>query len=237
MYTFLKGLFWLVASLLLAFYGVSNIAANIEFNRLCETLHSTELAPSAPPAVWIGVVFILMSVIFVILAGRNIVSGVKQWKVDAATSLHGVKLIGIVAETRGARGSSDGNPFQIVDVGVLQPDNSILHFHTPLRIGEQYDVGDFIHVKQYQNDINVLHLAESNEIPADTVRLLKYYPKFWSLGYVGDYFISGHTITGVSTIKINDKRYNTQFDYDKAIEDGFYSGDSGMYYTEKSTSV
>ncbi len=242
MYKLLEGLGFLFCSILAALYGINIIAANITFDRLCGTLASGGIppaadippVPAAPPPLWLGIVFVIGAIVFLVLAVRSIIAGAKQWKVDVATSLHGVQLIGIVAESKSVRGSSEGGLFQVADIGVLQADNSILHFHTPLRIGEQYDIGDFLYVKQYKDDINVVRLVEPTDIPAETSRILKYYPKFWNLGYVGDYFINGHVIAGMTTIKINDKRYNAQFDYDKAVESGVYEGDSGMYYKEDS---
>lgn len=234
MYKLLAGLGFLFCCIWAAVYGINIIDANIAFDMLCGTRAPGEIAPVAPPSMWLGIVFVIGAIVFLVLAVRSIIAGAKQWKVDVATSLHGVQLIGIVAESRSARGSSEGGMFQVADIGVLQADNSILHFRTSLRIGEQYDIGDFLYVKQYKDDINVVRLVEPTDIPAETSRILKYYPKFWSLGYVGDYFINGHAITDISTIKINDKRYNTQFDYDKAVESGVYEGDSGMYYKEDS---
>lgn len=232
MYKLLAGLGFLFCCIWAAVYGINIIDANIAFDMLCGTRAPGEIAPVAPPSMWLGIALVVGAIVFLVLAVCSIVAGVKSWKVDIATSVHGVQRIGIVAESKSARGSSERGLFQVIEVGVLQADNSILHFRTPLNIGERYDVGDFLYVKQYKDDINVLRLVEPADMPAEPSRILKYYPKFWDLGYVGDYFINGHAITGISTIKINGKRYNTQFDYDKAIDSGLYEGDSGLCYKE-----
>lgn len=231
MYKLIESLIELMLGVWAFVSGVGIIGENREFNLLCGTVEP-DLAPPAPPAQWLGVVLILLGIGLVALAVRNAIVGAKRLMTDVKTQVHGVERIGVVAEVKSAWGDANGNPFQTVHVGVLQPDNSIVHFHAPLRIGEQYDIGDFVYVKQHEKDINVLRLVESTELPIDTARLLKYYPKFWSVGYVGEYFISGHAIEDISTMQINDKRYNTQFDYDKAIDSGFYEGDSGMYYKD-----
>ena len=232
MYRLFRG----IIALLLGVPGVARFVISLcdylSFRSLKDALEPGEVIPTVmvlPPNFW-DYACLILGLVLIVWGILDCIAGVKQLIVDTKTSLKGKELFGIVAETKGAMGSSNGSPFQMADIGVLFPDNSIRHFRTALKLGEQYDIGDFVHVKQYEDDINVLRLAETMEVPADTQRCLKYYPKFWNSGYVGDYFISGHAIEGLATMKVNDKRHNVQFDYSDEADKGFYEGDSGMFY-------
>ena len=232
MYKLIEGFVELVLGLLFGANGVNIVFENITFNRLCGTIGVGDPAPAAPPSIWIGIICIIVGLAACAWAVRNIVVGVKQILTDMKTNVHGVELFGIVAETKGVRGHSDGSLFQVADVGVLQKDKTIRHFRSALKIGEQYDVGDFVCVKYFENDINVLRIAEPTEIPEDVVQLLKYYPSFWNKGYVGEYMIYGEENPDFRTIVINGSRHNTSFTYDADKDEGFYQGDSGAFYTD-----
>ena len=229
----LKGIGELLAGLVLFFYGWRPICNNFFIKILFKEHGSNSFCLTAPyPVTVFHYIAIVVAIILGFFAIRNIVAGTKMLSIDAKTGIKGIPLFGIIAEVRGANGKVLGNPIQTVDVGVLMPDNSIRHFHSELKIGEQYDVGDFVCIKQHEDDINVIRLAETSEIPIDTVRILQHYPLFLSKGYLGEYVIRGAEIEDMTSIRINDKSYDTCFDYDVSIENGFYTGDSGMFYTD-----
>ena len=185
-------------------------------------------APQTPTTM--HYILLLIALAIIIFGIRSLITGVRQLLIDLKTHVKGVQLFGIIADIKN---DALGNPFQIASVGVCVGSGMIQHFYTELKIGEQYDVGDFVCVKHFEGDINVLRVSEPTEIPEDIVQLLKYYPTFWGQGYVGEYVVHGEESPDLRTIVVNGARYNTTFTYDVGKDEGFYQGDSGAIYTEE----
>lgn len=181
------------------------------------------------PSVWHYLLLIVAVVLFV-FSVRSFIVGLKQVWIDTKTRFKGEELFGIVADVKSYM---IGSPLQTAGVGVMKSDGSIEHFYTDLQLGEQYDEGDFLCVKHFEGDINVVRLAEATEVPAAVVQMLRYYPMFFKNGFAGEYAITGQETSELATVKINGKRYNTIFSYDADGSEGFYQGDSGSYYQQE----
>ena len=174
------------------------------------------------------ILFYIVLVAFMYLFFLLIRSGVRAYAKKKETAWKGKEAIGIVAAIPDETAVTFASK---VDVAVLTEDNKILHMKTRLGPGETYEVGDYLCVKYQDSDLHISRIAEFIEIPALTVRILEYYPKFFEKGYTGEYIIRGADIEDMPTVTIDDKGYNIHYIDDIDAREGFYRGESGAFYS------
>lgn len=97
---------------------------------------------------------------FVVLA-----KGIKRAKADAATKKHGQQSYGLVVDFSDSGAAVNNHPVWNAHVLVSLGNGCSRVFVEEAGTHPKYDVGDFLLVKYYQNDINILDRASKYAIP------------------------------------------------------------------------
>ncbi len=128
-----------------------------------------------------GSVFgILFMLIFVAIGLFVLWTGVKKLKANKDTDIHGVETYGIVVDIRPSGSSVNGRDILNADVVIVE-ETGVTGRYTE-SIGTSYNkyrIGEYVFVKYYNDDINIINKAEATIVPEHIKE------KLASEGYIG----------------------------------------------------
>lgn len=156
MFELIFGLIWTVASVLCAVMMYGNHEMTIMIND--EVVSRAEFNSLLWPKLFIGA-FIVIGIVFLII-------GLKKLMTNALTATVGTLAYGLIVDIYPSDCYVNDNPVLNADVLVVDK-NDVLKLHTE-SIGldyDKYNTGDFVQVKYYKNDVNIICLSHPKEIP------------------------------------------------------------------------
>jgi len=116
---------------------------------------------SGSMALFVGMVFVAIGVIFTVISTRKIM-------VDISTHKNGYETFGIVIDISPTTTTVNGRPVLEATVAVVTEDGFVDEYIESIGAdGRKYVIGDFVRVKHHMHDINLMGKADENVIPED----------------------------------------------------------------------
>lgn len=143
MFELIFGIFWT------AFSSVFVLAMNGE--------GAEEVPFFAHAMIWL---FVAIGVVLIVVGLRKILANI-------ATSTKGEETYGIVVDVYPSGTRVNGRPVLNADVEIVESNGMIGRYTESIGMSHKYRVGDFVEVKYYNNDINILGRAADSEVPYD----------------------------------------------------------------------
>ena len=143
-------------------HGCSNSGIGPSLGSLiCGIASVVVTSGSGSMALFVGMVFAAIGVIFTVISTRKII-------VDISTHKNGYETFGIVIDIAPTTTTVNGNPVLEVTVEVVTEGGSVDEYIESIGTdGKKYVIGDFVRVKHHMHDINLMGKADENVISED----------------------------------------------------------------------
>ncbi len=153
---------WLLVTgvITFAFYGTEG---TITVNGV--PMEHAEFVELLWPKLFLGV-FWIIGLVMLFLGIRKIYRNIR-------TSTHGVETYGVIIDITPTNMRVNHRPVMQAEVAVVQDGHIEMHAE---RIGtgrSKYEIGDFLALKCYKNDINITGVAERSQVPWHQLELLE----------------------------------------------------------------
>jgi hypothetical protein len=103
--------------------------------------------------------------LFVAIGVVLIVVGLKKILVNIATSTKGEETYGIVVDVYPSGTRVNGRPVLNADVEIVESNGMLWRYTEPIGMSYKYRTGNFVRVKHYNNDINILDRIDGSAVP------------------------------------------------------------------------
>ena len=194
MFELFFGLIWTAISIFMAFMFYGNSGGTITVNGIPTS--QEDFNAMLGPKLFLGV-FILVGVIMIVLGLRKIIRNI-------ATSTHGREIYGLIVDVCPSGTTVNGRPQLQADVLIVEEDASIGRYSEAIGFDwNKYRHGDFVKLKHYRKDINILEKANEYSVPLYIKDVLEQEAKMSFSGHVTPYEVAPETITidGVEYVK------------------------------------
>ena len=99
--------------------------------------------------------------------------GLKKILANTATSMRGTETYGIILDIHPNGNSVNGRPQLVADVLVVTENDEVNRYTEVIGFDwNKYDVGQYLKVKHYKNDINIIEEMHKSQIPYDKLNML-----------------------------------------------------------------
>lgn len=117
----------------------------------------------------LGLFFLLFEAIGIFM----LVSGIKQILKDKKTSKYGIEAYGRILRIFPTGASANGVPELQAEIGTYIPDTGETREFTEITgFKPLYDVGDYLLLKYYEDDVNIVQRLEKNEVPVHFLEII-----------------------------------------------------------------
>lgn len=116
---------------------------------------------------------IVMIVVFLIIGIVIMAIGIKKLVSNMLTAVKGIETYGIIMDIYPSGASVNGKNIMNADVIIIEEDGNRGRYTESIGTGgNKYNTGDYVKVKYYKNDINIIDRVQKEEIPYYTLEKL-----------------------------------------------------------------
>lgn len=158
MFELIFGLFWTAFSCFFAFMFYGGTGGDISVNGQYVTQEAFN--GMLGPKIFIGV-FILIGVVMIVI-------GLKKILTNAATSMKGVESYGTIVDIYPSGTRVNGRPVLNADVVIVEYTGVTGRYTESIGMDyNKYRIGEYVKVKHYNKDINIIEKASEYQLPYD----------------------------------------------------------------------
>lgn len=190
------GIIWTAISVFIAFI-MYNTNGTVEVNG--RPVSHEEFNAMLWPKIFIGI-FICIGIVFIIVGLKKIITNI-------LTRTIGTETYGLITNVYPSNVTVNGRPQLMADVLVVVNDRINRYSETIGFDWNKYRIGDFVLIKIYKKDINIVRLVNRNEVPYEIIPLLE------NDNHIQEVYARDNEYDNYNRTNYNPSRYKNESDW------------------------